>query len=83
MRAPLAMQLGLIEDTVRNQAFLVGRILTLADCFLFPLLHLASFTPEGVEALVAAPAANHWLARMRARPSFLATNPFAPAGDPA
>ncbi len=79
MRAPLAMQLGLIDETVRGHAFLVGQSLTLADCFLFPILHLASFTPEGAEALVAAPAASQWLARMRARPSFAVTNPFAPA----
>lgn len=79
MRAPLAMQLGLIDEALRGHAFLVGQRLTLADCFLFPILHLASVTPEGAEALVAVPATFQWLTRMRGRPSFAATNPFAPA----
>ncbi len=74
---PLAMQLGLVDRTVRDHRFLVGERLTLADSFLFPLLHFASFTPEGSEALAAVPAARRWLGMMRERPSFAATNPFA------
>ena len=77
LRAPLAQQLRLIDETVASHAFVVGDRLTIADCFLFPHLHFAAFTPEGAEALKRAPAARRWLERMRARPSFESTNPLA------
>jgi glutathione S-transferase len=77
VRAPLALQLKLIEEAVSSHPFLVCDRLSIADSFLMPLLHFAAFTPEGVEALRAAPAASNWLERMRDRPSFAATNPFA------
>ncbi len=77
MRAPLAMQLGLIEEAALSHRFLVGNDLTIADSFLLPILHFAAFTPEGAEALEAAPSTRRWLERMRERPSFAATEPFA------
>lgn len=77
LKAPLADQVGLIDRTLSDHAFLVGDRLTLADCFLFPHLHFAAQTPEGVEALGSAAAARRWLDGMRARPSVNATSPFA------
>jgi glutathione S-transferase len=78
--APLAAQVRLIDEAVRAQPFLVGDRLTIADSFLMPHLHFAAFTPEGAQALTAAPAAQAWLERMRARPSFAQTDPLAAAG---
>ena len=79
MRAPLAQQLELIGQAVTPGGFVVGDRFTLADAFLFPLTHFVSFTPEGAQALAAAPAVARWLDRMRARPAVEATNPMAAA----
>jgi glutathione S-transferase len=76
---PLALQLRLIDEAVAGGGYLAGDGFTLADAFLAPLLHLAAFTPEGAAGLAGAPAASDWLERMRARPSFVATNPLAMA----
>lgn len=76
MREPLAHQFRLINDAVWKQPFLAGDHLTLADLFLVPHLHLVSTTPEGQQALAHAPGAMAWLERLRARPSFEATNPL-------
>ena len=76
LRGPLAGQLALIERAVSVSPFLVGDTFTIADAFLMPQLHYVTFTPEGAEALAAAPAAREWLERMRARPSVAGTNPL-------
>lgn len=67
-------QLAVIEKDLASHEFLAGDEISLADCFLFPHLHLASMTPEGGGALRQAKRAGDWLARMRARPSFAATD---------
>lgn len=67
-------QLAVIEKDLASHEFLAGDEISLADCFLFPHLHLASMTPEGGAALKFATRADAWLARMRARPSFAATD---------
>jgi glutathione S-transferase len=77
LRPPLAHGLGVIEETLSSQPFLAGRALTLADSFLMPILHLGAFTPEGEQALAEAPATRAWLERLRSRPSFTPTEPFA------
>lgn len=77
LRGQLAEQLQVIEAALTAHPFLVGDRFTLADAFLFPQLHYASQTPEGVEALAEAPMTQAWLEAMRARPSFAASNPFA------
>ena len=76
LRAPLAGQIALIERAVSTHPFLVGDAFTIADAFLMPQLHYATFTPEGAGALAAAPATQAWLERMRAQPSIAATNPL-------
>tara|TARA_R110002110_G_scaffold89372_2_gene232898 strand:- start:1833 stop:2468 length:636 start_codon:yes stop_codon:yes gene_type:complete len=70
-------QLTVITRALRLHDFLCGNQLTIADCFLFPHLHLASFTEEGQAALKDHKLAEQWLTRMRARPSFAATDQFA------
>lgn len=70
-------QLALISKELRRDDFLVSNEISIADCFLFPHLHLASMTPEGQAGLKEAKPAAQWLERMRARPSFAATDQFA------
>ena len=70
-------QLAVITRALRLHDFLGGNRLTIADCFLFPHLHLASFTEEGRAVLKDHKLAEQWLTRMRARPSFAATDQFA------
>jgi glutathione S-transferase len=72
-----AQQLAVIERDLRRHDFLATNELTLADCFLFPHLHFASMTAEGAAALKQAKLADRWLHRMRARPSFAATDQLA------
>ncbi|MEN6541567.1 glutathione S-transferase family protein [Parvibaculum sp.] len=67
-------QLGVIDRALASNPFLAGEEISIADCFLFPHLHLASLTPEGADALAHARMASAWLARMRARPSYAATD---------
>jgi len=69
-REPLALQVGLIEATVKHHRYLVGDTLTLADCFLLPHLLFFRQTKEGEALLSNAAAVRDWLARMIARPSF-------------
>lgn len=76
LRPALARQVALIDRAVADHGFLACNQFTLADAYLFPHLHLASLTVDGAAALESAPAARTWLDRMRARPSFAATNPF-------
>lgn len=71
-------QLVVITRALRLHDFLVGNQLTIADCFLFPHLHLASMTPEGQAVLKDHKLAGQWLTRMRERPSFAMTDQFAP-----
>ena len=68
---PLALQMRLIEEAVGRSGFLVGDSLTIADSFLLPQVLFFAITPEGKAQLEMAPAAADWLARLRARPSFL------------
>lgn len=77
LREQLGGQVGLIEEALSAHAFLAGSRFTLADAFLFPQLHYAAATPEGADALADAPATRAWLEAMRARPSVVATSPFA------
>ncbi|HEY4344914.1 MAG TPA: glutathione S-transferase family protein [Parvibaculum sp.] len=72
-----ADQLALISKELRRHDFLAGNEISIADCFLFPHLHLASMTAEGAASLKEAKLAAQWLERMRARPSFAATDQFA------
>ena len=74
--AALPAQLALVEAAVADHPFLAGDAFSIADAVLAPQLHYATFTPEGLEALAAAPATAAWLDRMRARPSVAATNPL-------
>lgn len=76
--AQLKPQLDLISQSLRMYDFLVGKKVTLADCFLFPHLHFASMTPEGAALLSEYKLADGWLLRMRERRSFALSDQFAP-----
>lgn len=69
-KEPLALQISLIEDSVKRHHFLVDNTLTLADCFLLPHLLFFGRTEEGEALLSSAAAVRDWLARMIERPSF-------------
>ncbi|WP_309643506.1 glutathione S-transferase family protein [Phenylobacterium sp.] len=69
-RAPLQMQIRLIGEAVGETGFLVGRRLTLADCYLLPHLLFFSHTPEGAALLGQAPDVAGWLTRMTNRPTY-------------
>lgn len=72
------VQFAVVTKALRMHDYLVSNHVTLADCFLFPHLHFASMTPEGKSALKEHKLVDQWLARMRARPSFAASDQFAP-----
>ena len=69
-RAPLLLQMRLIDEAVAEGGFLVGAEMTLADSFLLPQLLFFTRTPEGEALMARAPAAADWLSRMQARPSY-------------
>lgn len=69
-RAPLLLQMRLIDEAVAAGGFLVGSEMTLADSFLLPQLLFFTRTPEGAALLRRSPAAAEWLFRMMARPSY-------------
>jgi glutathione S-transferase len=69
-RAPLLLQMRLINEAMSGGAFLTGNELTIADSFLLPHLLFFGRTPEGGALLAKAPAAASWLRRMMERPSF-------------
>jgi glutathione S-transferase len=69
-RAPLLLQMRLIDEAVADGGFLVGSEMTLADSFLLPQLLFFTRTPEGSALLARSPAASQWLSRMQARPSY-------------
>lgn len=54
--------------------YLVGQTLTIADLMLAPHLEYFAATPEGARLLATSPLTG-WLARMRERPSMIATAP--------
>ncbi len=69
-KAPLALQVKLIDDAVARTRFVAGDTLTIADSFLLPHLLFFGLTAEGESLLASAPAATAWLDRMKARPSY-------------
>jgi glutathione S-transferase len=69
-KAPLFLQLQLIEKAVSESGYLVGNSLTLADSFLLPHLLFFTRTPEGKELISKVPAASDWLKRLMQRPSY-------------
>ena len=66
-----------LDRLLGDQTYLTGDRISLADIMLGSQLDLLSDTPEGAE-LISETRLKPWLERMRARPSFLATQPPAP-----
>jgi glutathione S-transferase len=69
--------LGELNRLLRDQSFLAGEQLTLADLMLAPQIYYLAATPEGRDILKGT-ALLEWLGRMNARPSMMATLPPEP-----
>ncbi|MEA3067582.1 MAG: glutathione S-transferase [Sphingomonadales bacterium] len=63
-----------LDRLLGDQAYLTGDSISLADIMLASQLDLLCDTPEGAE-LISGTRLEPWLNRMRARPSFVATQP--------
>lgn len=65
----IEMQLDVYEAALED-TYLCGDALTLADCFVAPVLHYFSATPEGKQLMPARPQLSAWLDRMATTPGF-------------
>ncbi len=68
-------QIALLDATLAGSAYLAGDGFTFADANLYPILAYLSRTPEGGEALQAAPHLAAYFDRLSLRPSVQATVP--------
>lgn len=66
--------IAVLDDLLDGKTNLTGETVSLADIMLGAQLDIFSFSPEGAE-LLRGTRLEPWLQRMRARPSFLATEP--------
>lgn len=69
----IAHQLDVLENGIAGD-YICGAELTLADCFVAPVLHYFAATPEGKDMLPARPRLSAWLARMAETPGFSRVN---------
>ncbi len=65
-----------IDRTLAASPYLAGDLSTLADFYVFPIVDYAAMVPETSGTVAALPKLADWLARMRRRPSAVATVPF-------
>ena len=63
-----------LDDLLDGKSYLTGESVSLADIMLAAQLDLFSFSPEGAD-LLKGTRLESWLQRMKARPSFVATEP--------
>ncbi len=73
--AEIAPLLALLDRAYAATAWLAADSLSMADLFVMPVLAYLERMPEGPQLLGATPHVARALATMRARPSFLATEP--------
>ncbi len=73
----MALQLGLLEKAYAGSDFLAGNALSFADLFVAPILAYVEQMPEGQRLFTDMPNLRRAQAAMRARPSFIATDPKA------
>lgn len=73
--AGIPAMLAILERGYDKQAWLAGEAISIADLFVMPVLAYLERMPEGPQLLAATPQIRRALAAMRARPSFLATEP--------
>ena len=67
--------LAIIDRGYAGAAWLAGDALSMADLFLMPVIDYLAQTPEGPRLLAAAPQLSRALGAIRARGSFLSTEP--------
>jgi glutathione S-transferase len=73
--AEMAVQLGLLEKAYEAGDFLAGGALSFADLFVAPILAYVEQLPEGQRLLADMPNIRRAQITLRARPSFIATDP--------
>lgn len=66
--------IAVLDDLLDGNTYLTGETVSLADIMLGAQLDIFNFSPEGAE-LLNGTRLESWLQRMKARPSFLATEP--------
>jgi glutathione S-transferase len=66
---------GILNRELGQRPYLAGADFTLADMFLFPLIHYMRIMPESGEMLQASPDVEAWFERVSARPSARETVP--------
>ena len=71
----LEKALGVVDDACAKADYLAGSDFTLADMFLFPIVHAASQTPGARERVEACSHLMAWFGRVSARPSAVETDP--------
>ena len=71
-------QLAALDQAYGAGDWLAGGALSMADLFVAPILAYVERMPEGAALLAAAPNVMRAQAAVRARPSFIQTNPTAP-----
>lgn len=79
----LQPRLGALADRLNAQPWLAGQTFSLADCYLIPVLHYLSQTPEGKAYAADAPWLSRYLARSFERASVRDTAPVSTGNDPA
>ncbi len=73
--AEIPRQLAALEHGYGSDVWLAGGALSMADLLLAPILAYVAAMPEGASLLAAVPQVRRAQAAMRARPSFVATEP--------
>jgi glutathione S-transferase len=71
-------QTGVLDAALKDQPYLAGGAVSLADLFLVPMLFYVKMQPEGGPMLAKRKSLSAWFDRMAARPSFGATMPEFP-----
>jgi glutathione S-transferase len=66
---------ALLDRELAARSYLAGASVTLADAYLFPLVHYMRKLPESTDMLQKAPALTAWFERIAARPSARETDP--------
>jgi glutathione S-transferase len=71
-------EVEILEAWLDDPTFLAGRMVTIADFFLTPIMAYFSMMPEGEPLVAGKEAIQRWWQHMQARPSFAATQPPPP-----
>ena len=73
LKKKLLNYLARLENSLKQNPFLLGETLTLADIHVFPFFRQVTLAEKTIPELHESPILNHWLSRITSRPSFQAT----------